>query len=135
MWPGGASGRNGIWLCYGAVSIFKKITFGTWALELSASGISGSLQLLSKCSLCIDAFLVWLLAQSRFDIFQDDNIYLVDMCTDTFAPWNLSKLSVSLLWCLYFHGILWVLFPLLCHWHCGIYSWIYLFIPCDIIIS
>ncbi|KAF5941070.1 hypothetical protein HYC85_022237 [Camellia sinensis] len=57
MWSGRAPSSDGIGFCYGTVSVFEKITFSAWALELSACWLSGSLQLLPQCCFCIDAFL------------------------------------------------------------------------------
>ena len=58
LWSGRTSGSDGIWFCYGTISIFKKITIGAWTLELSSCWLSGSLQLLQKCSFCTYAVLV-----------------------------------------------------------------------------
>lgn len=58
QWPGRSTGSYGIWLCNGAVSIFEALASGAWSLELPAPGIHGSLQFLSQCSFCYDAFLV-----------------------------------------------------------------------------
>lgn len=58
MWSGRPPSGDGIGFCYGTVSIFEKITFGTWTLELSTYRLSGSLQLLPQRCFRVDAFLV-----------------------------------------------------------------------------
>jgi len=58
MWSRRAASSDGIRFCYGTVSVSEKIAPCAWTLELPASWLFGSLQLLQKCCFRFHAFLV-----------------------------------------------------------------------------